>query len=93
MKCAFTDQLNIQQSLNIYIYINISYPLSDEEKALRRSKMAAAADERASTFKGGGGGEALKAKAKKLDQAERKNQETNFNNPGVGGLNDPRAWD
>ena len=55
--------------------------------------MAAAADERASTFKGGGGGEALKAKAKKLDQAERKNQENNFNNPGVGGLNDPRAWD
>jgi hypothetical protein len=65
-------------------------PLSDEEKALRRNKMAEAAEARAGSFKQGGGGEALKAKSKRLEEAQKKNFDAGV---GIGGLNDPKAWD
>lgn len=57
---------------------------------MRRSAMADAAEARSNSFKQGGGGEALKAKSKKLEAAEKKNREAGI---GIGGLNDPGAWD
>ena len=56
-------------------------PLSAEEIEERRTKHAAAAESRSKTFKGGGGGEKLKAKSKKLEEAERKNQARGGNMP------------
>ncbi len=52
--------------------------------------MAAAAEARSNSFKQGGGGDSLKAKAKKLEAAEKKNRDLGN---GVGGLNNPGAWD
>lgn len=50
-------------------------PLSEEELALRRAAMATAAEERSKKFSQGGGGEKLKAKAKALEEAEKKNKD------------------
>ena len=66
----------------------LNKPLTEAEKQSRREIMAAAAEERSNTFKQGGGGESLKAKSKKLEEAERKNREA-----PIAGLNNPRAWD
>ena len=55
-------------------------PLSEEELAARREIAAAAAEERSKKFSQGGGGERLKAKAKALEEAERKNRELGGSN-------------
>lgn len=49
--------------------------LTEEEKEERRLKALAAAEERSKSFKQGGGGEKLKAKAKALEEAEKRNRE------------------
>ncbi len=67
----------------------LDQPLTAEERESRRSQMADAAEARSNSFKQGGGGDSLKAKAKKLEEAERKNRELG---PGIGGLNNPGAW-
>lgn len=50
-------------------------PLSEEELSARRAAAAAAAEERSKKFSQGGGGEKLKAKAKALEEAEKKNRD------------------
>ena len=49
--------------------------LSEEELAERRARAAEAALERSKKFSQGGGGEKLKAKAKALEEAEKKNRD------------------
>ncbi len=48
--------------------------LSADEVEERRKIQAKAAEERSKDFKQGGGGEKLKAKAKRLEDAENKNR-------------------
>ena len=54
--------------------------LSEEEIAERRAKAAIAAEERSKKFSQGGGGEKLKAKAKALEDAEKKNRDLGGSN-------------
>jgi len=67
------------------IYNSPSYPppepLTEEEKEERRLKALAAAEERSKSFKQGGGGEKLKAKAKALEEAEKRNKELGGSSP------------
>jgi len=49
--------------------------LSEEEIAERRARAAEAAVERSKKFSQGGGGEKLKAKAKALEEAEKKQRD------------------
>lgn len=46
----------------------------------RRRQQAEAAEQRAKSFQQGGGGDKLKAKAKALEDAEKKNKELGGNN-------------
>lgn len=63
-------------------------PLTEEEKAEVRARQLAAAEERQKQFKQGGGGETLKAKAKKLEEAQRSNLEK-----GGKGMMKASDWD
>lgn len=49
--------------------------LTPEQIEERRAKAALAAEERSKKFSQGGGGEKLKAKAKALEEAEKKNRD------------------
>ena len=64
-------------------------PLTEEERAELREKQLKAAEERQKQFNQGGGGENLKAKAKKLEDAKRRNQEQ----VAAGVMMKPSDWD
>lgn len=62
-------------------------PLTEAEKQELREKQLRAAEERQKDFKQGGGGDTLKAKAKKLEEAQKKNAEK-----GSGGMMKASDW-
>ena len=57
--------------------------MTDEEREERRRAAAEAADSRSKDFKQGGGGDALKAKAKRQEQARVESASRGSNHPGM----------
>lgn len=93
--CVVVSILKLLYTYSIAIsgftsYCSYMQGMSPEEREEIRRAQVNAAQNRAGSFKQGGGGEALKAKAKRKETAERNSGGLA---PGQMNLADARAWD